>query len=319
MRLRSARNRCNICQSDARWDGGAADGDQSISLGFAAVNQHAPFSPHKNFADNLRALCTRHGSIAAVCRALGMNRQQFNKYLSGSTLPNVATLEKICGFFAIESESLFHDPASFLKPKQEALPGGLSLPGFGFAANAFAALQPATLRAGCYHLYSLWPRDEAKCLREALLIQNRGGATVFTRFTKFRAVGHRQHYYLSGRHDGVVLESEKARFLLSLNRKGCGEVSLVSIGAENALSQGFLSGLALVMAPSGSPQAVRATLQFRGCSDVLRRTIREAGVLPVDDPSIPDEVRQSLTLPSKAPVAHLEAFSLLDGLPTAFR
>ena len=281
------------------------------------MNESAPFSPHRNFADNLRALCTRHGSIAAVCRALGMNRQQFNKYLSGSTLPNVATLEKLCGFFHIESESLFQNPATLLSPPRSELqlPNGLALHGLGFVANAFAGMQPTSLRAGCYHFYSLWPRDESKCLREALFIHKKAGATVFTRFTKYRAVGQGQQYYLSGRHDGIVLEQDKARFLLSLNRKGCGEVSLVSIGSENAQSQGLLSGVALVMAPSGTPQASRATLRFCGCSDVLRRTIREAGVLPLCDPSIPDEVRQSLTL--KSPGAHLEAFSLLDGLPKA--
>lgn len=283
------------------------------------VNESAPFSPHRNFADNLRALCTRHGSIAAVCRALGMNRQQFNKYLSGSTLPNVATLERICGFFHIDSESLFQDPAVLLKPKGEALLGGLPLHGLGFAASAFAGMQSTTLRNGCYHFYSLWPRDESKCLREALFIHKKAGATVFTRFTKYRAVGQGQHYYLSGRHDGIVLEQEKARFLLSLNRRGCGEVSLVSIGSENALSQGLLSGVALVMAPSGTPQALRATLRFCGCSDMLRRTIREAGILPLSDPSIPDEVKQSLTLAPKSSVAHLEAFSMLDGLPKALR
>lgn len=278
------------------------------------MNEQAPFSPHRNFADNLRALCARHGSIAAVCRALGMNRQQFNKYLSGSTLPNVATLERICGFFRIESESLFHAPSGFHKPSGDE---SLALPGFGFAATAFATLQPATLRTGCYSFYSLWPRDPVMCLREALFVRKKGGATLFTRFTKYRSVGQRQSYHLSGRHDGVVLESEKARFLLALNRKGCGDVSLVSLGAENALSLGFLSGLALVMAPSGAPQALRATLQFRGGSDVLKRTIREAGLLPLSEQSIPEEVRQSLTLPRGAAVAHLEAFSLLDGLPSS--
>ena len=159
------------------------------------MNEHAPFSPHRNFADNLRALCTRHGSIAAVCRALGMNRQQFNKYLSGSTLPNVATLEKICGFFRIESESLFHDPAGF---RQAEGGSGARQPAAawpGLRGHAFAAMQHTTLRSGCYHFYSLWPRDAAKCLREALLVQKKGGATVFTRFTKYRAVGQRQHYY----------------------------------------------------------------------------------------------------------------------------
>lgn len=281
------------------------------------MNEQAPFSPHRNFADNLRALCTRHGSIAAVCRSLGMNRQQFNKYLSGSTLPNVATLEKICGFFRIESESLFHDPAGFLQPKGTPPLGSLPLHGLGLAAGALAGMQPASLRPGCYHLFSPWPRDQGKCLREALFIRERAGATLFTRFTKYRAAGQHQQYFLSGRHDGMVLESRSMRFLLSLNRKGCGEVSLLSIGAENALSQGLLNGLALVMTPSGTPQAVRATLQFRGCNEMLRRTIREAGILPLSDPSIPDEVRLSLTMQHPAPLAHLEAFSLLDGLPAA--
>lgn len=279
------------------------------------VNEQAQFSPHRNFADNLRALCTRHGSIAAVCRALGMNRQQFNKYLSGSTLPNATTLERICSFFDIGSECLFADPAASLRSKAGASPlQGMALPGLARAAGALAKLQPATLRIGCYDVYSLWPRDEARCLREALIVHMKGGAMAFTRFTRYRTVGQRQTYYLSGRHDGLVLESEKARFLLSLNRRGCGELALVSLGAENALSRGFLSGLALGMSPAGTPQAVRATLQFRGGHELLRSTIRDAGVLALTDASIPAEVRQSLSIPPQRPVAHLEAFSLLDGL-----
>ena len=63
----------------------------------------------------------------------------------------------------------------------------------------------------------------------------------------------------------------------------------------------------------------QATLHYRGGTDVLRRTIGEAGVLPLANTAIPDEVRQSLTVPRQACVAHLEAFSLLDGLPAARR
>jgi hypothetical protein len=73
------------------------------------------------------------------------------------------------------------------------------------------------------------------------------------------------------------------------------------------------------MSPSGAPQALRATLDFRGFDDALRRTIREAGVLSLSDQSISEEVRQSLTTPRHTHAAHLEAFSLLDGLPFAFR
>ncbi len=56
--------------------------------------------PHQNFAANLLALCNRHGTIASVCRLLGINRQQFNKYLAGTNLPGPAILDGSRSFSA---------------------------------------------------------------------------------------------------------------------------------------------------------------------------------------------------------------------------
>ena len=36
-----------------------------------------------HLSKNLRLLCAQHGSIARVCREIEINRQQFNRYLSG--------------------------------------------------------------------------------------------------------------------------------------------------------------------------------------------------------------------------------------------
>lgn len=269
------------------------------------------FSPHRNFANNLRALCAQHGSIAAVCTAIGMNRQQFNKYLAGSTLPNAPTLERICGFFEIAPESLFQAPPDA---------GGGALPATitGSLSRALGAMHNSTLRPGCYHVYTPWPREPAKCLRSALLVHQKGGNTLFSRFTKFRNPGSRQRFDLSVRHDGVVLESDKAKYLLATSRKGLGnkgsgEMSLISIGIEGALSLDFQSGLALEIDPSGRPAALRATLEYRGASSILRRVISEACIMPLSDPGIPEEVRQSVSAPA------LEPFSLLDSLPPALR
>ena len=275
------------------------------------LNKRAGFSPHRNFADNLRALCARHGSIAAVCNAIGMNRQQFNKYLAGSTLPNGPALEKICGFFAVVPESLF-------QPQQRAdntPPGGVPEE----MASALLRMRNSTLRPGCYHYFTPWPREPGKCIRAALLIHHKGGLTVFSRFTKFRNPGSRQRYHLSDRHDGIVLESDKAKYLLATNRKGLGEMSLVSIGVEGALSTDFQSGLALVMEPSGRPMAVHVTLEYRGAPSILRRVISEACILPLTDPSIPEEVRQSVSAPAEAVAPYLLPFSLLDSLPQLAR
>lgn len=264
------------------------------------------FSPHRNFADNLRALCARHGSIAAVCSAIGMNRQQFNKYLAGSTLPNAPTLEKICGFFEVAPESLFHVPHGN-QPDSLGLSRAASL--------TLGKMRQSTLRPGCYYFYTPWSREPSKCMRAALFVYQKDGLTLFSRFTKFRSPGHRQRYSLSGRHDGVVLELDNAKYLLATSHKGQGEMSLVSIGVESSLSQDFINGLALVMDPAGHPIALRAALEYRGAASILRRTISEACILALSDPGIPEEVRQAVSAPPHGKAPYLEAFSLLDSLP----
>ena len=48
---------------------------------------------------NLRKLCSLHKSVAEVSRKLGINRQQFNKYLSGDAIPSLRNLRRITDFF----------------------------------------------------------------------------------------------------------------------------------------------------------------------------------------------------------------------------
>lgn len=51
----------------------------------------------------LRELCAKHGSIAAVCREIGINRQQFNRYLTGETRPSAYIMARIEDFFGINA------------------------------------------------------------------------------------------------------------------------------------------------------------------------------------------------------------------------
>ena len=52
-----------------------------------------------NISENIRYLCNKESSISEVCRNLEINRQQFNKYLSGISRPSNANLVKICRYF----------------------------------------------------------------------------------------------------------------------------------------------------------------------------------------------------------------------------
>ena len=56
--------------------------------------------------ENIRRLVRARGNISAVCRRLGINRQQFNKYLSGQHLPSQVNINAICDYFGVSYAEL---------------------------------------------------------------------------------------------------------------------------------------------------------------------------------------------------------------------
>ncbi|MEL0635956.1 helix-turn-helix transcriptional regulator [Marinomonas sp. TI.3.20] len=67
----------------------------------------------ENFSSNLKFLCGFYNSISEVCRLLDINRQQFNRYLSGNSFPSYKNLKKICDFFGVENEEIIEPPTDF--------------------------------------------------------------------------------------------------------------------------------------------------------------------------------------------------------------
>lgn len=67
----------------------------------------------EEFRHNLALLCSYHSSIADVCRRLEINRQQFNKYLAGSSHPSRRNMRRICDFFGVSESELLLDFRQF--------------------------------------------------------------------------------------------------------------------------------------------------------------------------------------------------------------
>lgn len=67
----------------------------------------------RDLPENLRLLCSYHASIAEVCRKLNVNRSQFNRYLSGQTLPSLRSMRKMCDFFGVEEAELLMPHGQF--------------------------------------------------------------------------------------------------------------------------------------------------------------------------------------------------------------
>lgn len=60
-----------------------------------------------NFCKTLKVLCETRGSINKVCLELGVNRQQFAKYLSGSTLPSIYAVQRMADYFEVDADVFF--------------------------------------------------------------------------------------------------------------------------------------------------------------------------------------------------------------------
>src|SRR4051812_30936307 len=123
-------------------------------------------SLRENLSTNLRKLCREHGSVAAICREMGVNRQQFDRYLTMDALPNKATTERICRYFGIEEAELYRDPASAdvsARPRVPGNSGSRSAEG-PIAARIFSGPRPA-IEPGFYQTFFTLPgnRDELLC------------------------------------------------------------------------------------------------------------------------------------------------------------
>lgn len=72
------------------------------------------------FGANLRSLAQRYPSISELSRQLGINRTQFNRYLSGESFPRPDVLDRICEFFEVDARILL-EPVEKLNTRPDLL------------------------------------------------------------------------------------------------------------------------------------------------------------------------------------------------------
>jgi len=78
-------------------------------------DSHDPAELRAIFGENLRLLSAGYDSVASLCRDLGINRTQFNRYLSGESFPRPDVLHRICQFFGVDGRILL-EPVASLRP-----------------------------------------------------------------------------------------------------------------------------------------------------------------------------------------------------------
>lgn len=115
------------------------------------------------FGANLRRLADSYPSVSELCRQLGINRTQFNRYLLGESFPRPDVLDRMCRFFNVDARILLMPLDALSTPPQDTSPTGLSQ----FLAPWLKGVATATLPDGFYHTIEL-PAAGKKPVRHRL-------------------------------------------------------------------------------------------------------------------------------------------------------
>jgi transcriptional regulator with XRE-family HTH domain len=263
-------------------------------------------SIYKIFAQNLREECTRFESIAEVCRGSGINRQQFNKYLSGSTIPNVRTLERMCSYFKIEDSQLFariEDKGKILHltPQKNSSSPTSEDPLITFLHSInpkgiFPQYAPPIneIAEGFYNCYFPLEGFPNFLVRSILKIRVVNGAMRFIRHTRMRSPHNRRGHIAFGKHHGVVLDDNTSLLLLGRNSSSPHNITTIYVVKGPMYGLRIKSGLALLLGITTS-FACRVCIESIGSSHTeLRKALLETGITALDDPSISSAVRSTM-------------------------
>ena len=248
------------------------------------------------FASNLRKFCSSRDSIAEVCRATKINRQQFNRYLAGKTLPNRKTREKICCYFGVDEGELFDTTSNQVSSKsldsalwpEAELRTSLAL---------LSSEAPASIPEGIYFSDFAIPHDESSIMRSAVVIRRDGNLTTFRRITGRSERRGSWWSNFDGDHRGIVLDRRHSLYFVALNTYGHREPTLLVLHWLPSTTS-MLGGHGAIVTPTG-PSITAVVLHPCPRSTSLRAAVEASHVYSTNDPRIDPIIVDTLDLQCK--------------------
>ena len=242
-----------------------------------------------NMAKNLRQLTSRIGSANYVCRELDINRQQFEKYLKGRSLPSAATIKRICAYFNISEEELF---AANSESEVEALPEQ------PVARTCDTVIEPLfseplpSIKPGIYFLWMTVPTQPTQVVCAPLFVERSDERMTFRRITGSAESRDRLWFHRVGDHKGVIVERLNWLLLIAVNQRGNHEPSMIRLKAV-PLSSVVLGGHATILTPTGISFAA-ACMRPAPAGTSFRQALRQSRQFDKNDISIDSMTRMVL-------------------------
>jgi transcriptional regulator with XRE-family HTH domain len=259
-----------------------------------------------SLATNLRLAASFLPSVSQLCRDVGLNRQQVNKYLNGHSHPSPYNLRRIAAYLGVEPNELTLPTDRFAEiwRRRGAMPTApadrLQIPE-QFRA-AFVRPEPAIDRfLGIYHCYInsySWP---GHVLRYVMALRRNGPWITTKSLGRYQAEpGTGERYRM--KYAGVATMQANSLVIMEQQQIGAPTLSMTMLQPTYRSDVGLLCGICADTPVGGTrrPVASRIVLRFLGRKADIRAAIAQTAILPPDGPLIDLRIRQLLAEPLDA-------------------
>ena len=254
-----------------------------------------------DYRANLQFCCDHYRSVSEVCRRLRLNRQQFNRYLAGSSAPSRHNHRRISDFFGLEEHELLMPHEVFAKTFARRTAARQLLP----ALDRHAALLREASRSGSrdlheyrgfYFKYFFSYLGNGRIKRELAHWRYDGDTLVSS--VKQRFTGEDEDGEVSLRfatYRGLVGSLGDRLTTIDAQRGGGREMSMMILYPKRRLLR-QLHGMTIGVS-HGTTRAIgaaRVVMDFLGTQIDIRTALGALGTFDADDPSVPEPIRRGI-------------------------
>jgi len=250
---------------------------------------------------NLQLLCRHYPSIAEVCRRLDINRAQFNKYLSGQSVPTPYNLKRICDFFGVEEYEIGLPEEQFtrligVRNRHAVEPLQASGPQRALEHLRQRSSPDLAAHVGYYYEYYHSMSVPGRILCSLVHLREEGGHYTYERSERLQSPAAKGEDYERYRYLGVAYSLQNRLFFVDYesltSNEICQTVLIPSYKARIKRLNGLKIGVS--SADHRAPACTRVVWEFLG-KDINRvEAYQRVRLYLPDDPEIDSDLRERL-------------------------
>lgn len=248
----------------------------------------------QNFSKNLKHICAERVSIAQICREIGINQQQFNRYLSGAGMPSAHNLRRICLYFNVLESDLLSRSDQFIAERGQLNNNRPTVHKDPFA-NAFPGdLSRLRQYVGAYHIHFLSPSWPGHIMIGAAFLDELNGQVNVRTIERGR--GPSRERLQRTRYDGRAAFHGSRIFVVEFESEQEGSITETVLYPAHRQQRTYLRGMTMGLAwrPRRMPYASRVIWKRIENRVLTRDALNRCGVFAIDNQAIEPTIRNFL-------------------------